>query len=160
MQLACNQLQYWLRYPRCAVCDFRRADFTNKLTRRSLITKLFCERGKERVNTNLFRFCDVLYCLLFLVPVLPALQLAVSVLFCLLIIVSGVIFSGWFELFCPTLLVIVSDVIVSGQFDLFCPTHSCGVGDGIRSVPFQVTNFLAITTVFVFCFVGSSLASL
>jgi hypothetical protein len=52
MQLACDQLQYWLSYWRCAVYDFWRADFTNKLTRRLLITKPFYERGKERVNPS------------------------------------------------------------------------------------------------------------
>ena len=50
MQLACNQLQYWLGYQRCGVCDFWRPNFTNKLTRHTLITKLFCECGQERVN--------------------------------------------------------------------------------------------------------------
>ncbi len=52
MQLARDQLQYWLSYQRCAVCDFRRTDFTNKLTRRTSITKLFCECEQERVNQN------------------------------------------------------------------------------------------------------------
>jgi hypothetical protein len=51
MQLACNQLQYWLSYRRCVECDFWRTNFTNKLTRRTLITKLFCQCGQERVNT-------------------------------------------------------------------------------------------------------------
>ncbi len=35
------------------VCDFQQADFTIKLTRRTLITKLFCEHGQERINTGL-----------------------------------------------------------------------------------------------------------
>ncbi len=48
MQLACNQLQYWLRYRRSAVCDFWQAHLTNKLTRRASITKLFGECRQKR----------------------------------------------------------------------------------------------------------------
>jgi hypothetical protein len=40
MQWTSDQLQ----------CDFRRVNFTNKLTRRTSITKLFCEWRRERVN--------------------------------------------------------------------------------------------------------------
>jgi hypothetical protein len=55
MQLACDQLQYWLSYQRCAVCDFWRTEFTNKLTRRTSITKLFCEWRRERVKMIYFK---------------------------------------------------------------------------------------------------------
>jgi len=51
MQWTSDQLQYWLRNRSCAVCDFRRVDSTNKLTRRTSITKLFCEWRRERVNS-------------------------------------------------------------------------------------------------------------
>ncbi len=50
MQLTCIQLQYWLSYWRCTVCDFWQANFTNKLTRHVSITKLFCEHQQERVK--------------------------------------------------------------------------------------------------------------
>ncbi len=51
MQWNCDQPQYWLSYGRCAVCDVRRVNFTNKLTRHTSITKRFCERGQGRVKT-------------------------------------------------------------------------------------------------------------
>jgi len=51
MQWTSNQLQYWLRNRRCAVCDFWRVDSTNNLTRRTSITKLFCEWQRKRVNS-------------------------------------------------------------------------------------------------------------
>jgi hypothetical protein len=50
MELPSDQLQYLLRNQRCTVCDFQQANFTNKLTRCTLITKLFCECQQERVK--------------------------------------------------------------------------------------------------------------
>ncbi len=49
MQWTCNQLQYWLS---CVVCYIWQVNFTNKLTRCTLITKLFCELGQERVKAT------------------------------------------------------------------------------------------------------------
>ena len=39
-----------MRNQRCAVCDFRRVDSTNKLTRRTLITNFFVSGGVKGLN--------------------------------------------------------------------------------------------------------------